>query len=49
MIRAAALAIMLSTRQPLAEPCPLLMDDAALPPFEGIQPGFWARLRGWQT
>lgn len=49
MIRAAAIALPLWLRAPSAKPCPLLMDDAALPPFEGIAPGFWARIRGWNA
>jgi hypothetical protein len=39
MIRAVVIALALQLRQPAA-PCPLLMDDAALPPWDGIAPGF---------
>jgi hypothetical protein len=47
VIRAAAIALPLWLRRPAAEPCPLLFDDAPLAPFDGIAPGFWARIKGW--
>ena len=46
MIRAAVIALLLWLRLPSA-PCPMLRDDALLPPFDDIAPGFWARIRGW--
>lgn len=43
MFKAAVIALHLALRRPSDEMC-----LPPLPDFEGIQPGFWARVREWQ-
>jgi hypothetical protein len=47
VIRAAVIVLALRLRRPAAERCAMLADDAVLPTWNGIEPGFWSRVRGW--